>query len=153
MTEQEILALPLFSIFSEDEKKVFFNFLKPKNFTDGQPVFNEGDPSEGFYITLEGNVQIRSTSGDTDVSIAGQGTVFGEMALIAQDTRSATIVAVTDCLLLEINRNDFLRLVENSSRLGVKVLMNIARLLISRLRQSSKDVISLTTALSIALSK
>ena len=79
--------------------------------------------------------------------------IFGEMALIGQDNRSASIMARTDCILFEIKRDDFIRLVEGKPKLGVKVLMKLFELLVSRLRQSSQDVIRLTTALSIALSK
>ena len=73
------------------------------------------------------------------------------MALIAREKRSASIAALTDCVLLEINRDDFLMLVENSPRLGSKILMSISELLISRFRRVSQDVIRLTTALSVAL--
>jgi CRP-like cAMP-binding protein len=59
----------------------------------------------------------------------------------------------TDCVLFEIKRNDFIRLVEKKNSLGVKVLMRLSELLVNRLRQSSQDVIRLTTDLSIALSK
>ena len=79
--------------------------------------------------------------------------VFGEMALIAREKRSASIAALTDCVLLEINREDFLMLVENSPRLGSKILMSISELLISRFQKVNQDVIRLTTALSVALSK
>ena len=79
--------------------------------------------------------------------------IFGEMALIGQDSRSATIIAKTECMLLEIKRDDFIRLIESDPELGVKILMNLSGLLVNRLRQSSQDVIRLTTALSIALSR
>jgi CRP-like cAMP-binding protein len=75
------------------------------------------------------------------------------MALIGQDTRSASISAKTDCLLLEINRDDFIRLIESRPALGIKILMNLSRQLIGHLKKCNQDVIRLTTALSIALSK
>jgi len=51
--------------------------------------------------------------------------IFGEMALIGQDNRSASIMARTDCILFEIKRDDFIRLVEGKPKLGVKVLMKL----------------------------
>ena len=71
----------------------------------------------------------------------------------AQESRSSSVIARTDCILLEIKRNDFMRMVESNAQLGVKILLNLAGFLVTRLRQSSKDVTRLTTALSIALSK
>jgi hypothetical protein len=56
-------------------------------------------------------------------------------------------------MFLEINRADFVKLVEAKPRLGVMILMKLSELLINRLKQSSQDIIRLTTALSIALSK
>jgi len=77
--------------------------------------------------------------------------VFGEMAMIDRENRSASVVTTTDCILLEIEREDFLDLLEKRPQMGVKILRRLAELLASRLRQSSQDVIRLTTALSIAL--
>jgi CRP-like cAMP-binding protein len=79
--------------------------------------------------------------------------VFGEMALIGKEKRSATIIARTACVLFEINRGDFMCLIEDQPKIGVKVLFNLSELLVNRLRGVDQDVIKLTTALSIALSK
>ncbi len=62
-------------------------------------------------------------------------------------------MAKTDCILLEIERDNFLRLVGSRPQLGVKVLLKLSELLVNRLRRSGEDIIRLTTALSIALSK
>ena len=79
--------------------------------------------------------------------------VFGEVALFEQGKRTATVVARTDCILLEITRNDFLRLGEENPRIGYKITRNITQLLCSRLRKADEDTIKLTTALSLALGK
>ena len=73
------------------------------------------------------------------------------MALIGQDNRSATTVARTECVLLEIERGDFLRLVGHRSELGIKVSFKLSELLVNRLRRSSEDIVRLNTALSIVL--
>ena len=78
--------------------------------------------------------------------------VFGEIAMIDRENRSASVVTTTDCILLEIRREDLLDLIEKRPQMGIKILKRIAQLLASRLRQSSQDVIRLTTALSVALS-
>ncbi|MCX5907032.1 MAG: cyclic nucleotide-binding domain-containing protein, partial [Deltaproteobacteria bacterium] len=78
---------------------------------------------------------------------------FGEVALFEQDKRTATVVALTDCSLQEIGKAEFLRLAEENPRLGFKITRNIAELLCSRLRRTGEDVVKLTTALSIALSR
>ena len=62
-------------------------------------------------------------------------------------------MANTDCILLEIKRNDFIKLVEGDPDIGVKILFSLCGLLVRRVKESSQDIIRLTTALSIALSK
>jgi len=79
--------------------------------------------------------------------------IFGEVALFERGKRTATVVAVTDCLLLEISKADFLKLAEENPRIGYKITRNIAELLCSRLRKAGEDTIKLTTALSLALSR
>lgn len=76
---------------------------------------------------------------------------FGEMCLIEDAERSATITAHSDCKLLEIGRADFERLVEADLVLGYCVVRNIARVLSFRLRRTDRDVLKLTAALSLAL--
>ena len=61
-------------------------------------------------------------------------------------------VSTTDCTLLEIKREDFLDLIEERPEMGVKILRKMAEFLASRVRQSSQDVVRLTTALPIVVS-
>ena len=83
----------------------------------------------------------------------GAGFFFGEMALMENDVRSATVATVTDCKLFEILREDFDHLCETRPDIGYKILRNIARTISGRLRRTNQDVLKLTTALSLALAK
>jgi CRP-like cAMP-binding protein len=126
----------------------------------------EGEDGNTMYMIADGDVEVSKSLtmkfGDRDFRKADKvltrirpedHVIIGEMALIGQDTRSASVTARTDCVLLEINRDDFIELVEGNPQLGVKVLMRLSELLVMRLRQSRQDLIRVTTALSIALSK
>ena len=137
-----------------------------KRFQKDDVIMQEGEKGDTLYMVVEGEVGVSKSLtmkfGDDDYREtekvltrfkAEDHVVFGEMALIGQDNRSASILARTDCILLEIKRDDFLRLVEGKPKLGVKILLKLSELLISRLRHSSQDIMRLTTALSIALSK
>ena len=142
------------------------NIAEEKRFLKDDVIMQEGDQGDTLYMVVEGDVGVSKSLtmkfGDNDFRKtekvltrfrAEDHVIFGEMALIGQDNRSATIMAKTDCILLEIKRDDFIGLVEGRPELGVKILLNLAELLTNRLRQSGEDVIRLTTALSIALSK
>lgn len=156
----------LFRNLDDQEIQQVLAVTSEKRFQEDETIMQEGNRGDTMYMVLEGELGVSKTLtmkfGDDDYRKTEKvlsryhpedHAVFGEMALICRDNRSATIVARTDCLLLEIQRDDFIRLVEGSPQLGVKILLNLSQLLIDRLRQSSEDVVRLTTALSIALSK
>lgn len=156
----------IFKDLGEEELVQVLKISRERRFQSGDVIMQEGEKGDSMYWVAEGEVEVSKTLtmkfGDDDFRKAEKvltrfrpedHAVFGEMALIALDNRSATIMANTDCVLFEIRRDDFIGLVEDSPELGVKVLLKLAELLVDRLRRSSQDVMRLTTALSIALSK
>lgn len=81
----------------------------------GEPVFSEGDSAEeGLYYICYGTVEIsrHEPGGDRKLAELGEGSVFGEMAIINSDARNATVIAKTDCGLFTINRRNFQHKVE-----------------------------------------
>ena len=162
---QAIKETIIFSDLDEQEVKEVIRITKEKRFSKNETIMQEGQEGDSMYILVDGNVEVSKTitmkMGEDDytekekilTSLKAQDNViFGEIAMIDKENRSASVMATTDCILLEIKRTDFLDLVEKRPQMGVKVLRKIAELLANRLRQSSQDVIRLTTALSIALS-
>ena len=77
---------------------------------------------------------------------------FGELALFGNKARSATVQAVSNCKLLIIRGDEFLKLCDKEPHIGYVVIKNIAEILAENLRKTNEDVIKLTTALSLALS-
>jgi len=158
--------IPILRDLDEEELGLFLKIARRVRFPKGQSIITEGQTGETLYIMEEGMVEISKTlvmgkgqenSRDRDKVLtklsAEDRAIFGEVALFEQSKRTATVVALTDCLLLEISKSDFLRLAEENPRVGYKISRNIAQLLCSRLRKADEDTIKLTTALSIALSR
>ena len=156
----------IFSTLDKDELPHIIEITAEKRFQKGDVIMQEGDKGDTMYIVVEGEVGVSKSLtmkfGEDDYRQTEKvltrfrpedHVILGEMALIGSDNRSASVIARTDCLFLEINREDFLRLIQQNPELGVKIMLRLSELLINRLKQSSKDVIRLTTALSIALSK
>ncbi|MDA0262218.1 MAG: MFS transporter, partial [Proteobacteria bacterium] len=86
----------------------------------GRTLFREGDPGDTAYVILLGSIDvIRSDDEGHDVVIAtlGAGEVFGELALIDGEPRSASAVAKVETQLFSIGRDDFIRLMSSSPRL------------------------------------
>jgi len=98
---------------------------EPVRFEQGKMIMQEGTGGAFMYIVLEGKVKITIKGGI--VARAGQGGVFGEMALVDQSMRAATATAETDCSLLAINRNAFLQLVKTSPAFGAALLASLAK--------------------------
>ena len=156
----------IFSTLNDEELAEVLNITSEIRFLEDEIIMQEGDDGDSMYLVVEGEVGVSKSLtmkfGDDDYRQTEKvltrfrpedHVIFGEMALIGQDNRSASIIASTDCLFLEIKRDDFINLMENNPKLGLKILMKLSELLVNRLKQSSQDVIRLTTALSIALSK
>jgi len=158
--------IPILRDLNEEELGQFLKIARRVRFPKGQPILTEGQAGDTMYIMEEGMVEISKTlvmikgqenSKDRDkvlTKLSAEGhAIFGEVALFEQSKRTATVIALTDCLLLEISKADFLRLAEDNPRIGYKITRNIAQLLCSRLRKADEDTIKLTTALSMALSR
>ncbi|HYB21230.1 MAG TPA: cyclic nucleotide-binding domain-containing protein [Thermodesulfobacteriota bacterium] len=167
MEEEKFLkGVSILRDLEEEELRQFLKIARQVRFSRGDAILTEGQTGETMYIIEEGSVEITKTlvlsrnqedSRNQDKVLtrlsAEDHAIFGEVALFEQSKRTATVVALTDCLLLEIARADFLRLAEENPRIGYKITRNITRLLCSRLRKADEDTVKLTTALSIALSR
>ena len=166
MESEQLKKIHIFNRLDDAELAQVTGITREKIFEKGEIIMQEGQAGDTMYLIVKGDVEVSKVLTlkfgeddfrETEKVMTRFGPddheVFGEMALIARENRSASIAALTDCVLLEINREDFLMLVENSPRLGSKILISISELLISRFRRVNQDVIRLTTALSVALSK
>jgi len=158
--------IPILRDLDEEELGQFLKIARRVRFPKGQSIITEGQTGETLYIMEEGMVEISKTlvmgkgqenSRDRDKVLtklsAEDHAIFGEVALFEQSKRTATVIALNDCLLLEVSKPDFLRMAEENPRIGYKITRNVARLLCSRLRKADEDTIKLTTALSMALSR
>jgi CRP/FNR family cyclic AMP-dependent transcriptional regulator len=108
---------------------------EPVYFDRGKVIVKEGQTGVRMYAVLEGHVTV--SIGGYVVEKLGPGGVFGELALIEQAPRIATVTAESDCSLLPINRTAFVLLVKTSPDFAASLLGSLAerlRLLTSRLK-------------------
>lgn len=166
--EKEYLRkVPLLTDLTDEELEIFSSILKPVRFKEGEIIVNEGETGTNMFLFREGMVQVTTQITlkigkgkewlDTEKSIAtmdpSKMTFFGEMSLITGAPRSATIKALTDCFLYEITKQDFETLASNYPYIGYKILKAIIYILSNRVRELNQNVLKLTTALSIVVSK
>ena len=152
--------------FTDPEVESIRRIAKEVRVPAGEVIMREGEVGDSMYLFAEGQVLVTKNltlkTGKRGFSQAEKSMVrldaryvsfFGDMAMFEKDVRSATITASTDCLLYEIKREDFERVTEKDCALGYKLIRKIATVLCHRVRQGNQDILKLTTALSIALSK
>lgn len=104
-----------------------------KIFKEGDIIMRQGDHGECAYIIEEGQVEIliEKTNGLIQrVGTRGPGTVIGEMAIVDDEPRVATVKALADCQLLEISRSDFHRRLKSAD----PVIQMIAQIILTRYR-------------------
>jgi CRP/FNR family transcriptional regulator, cyclic AMP receptor protein len=105
-----------------------------RNFAAGDTIFSEGERGDEFFVVVRGKVEIRS--GDRRLETLGPKGIFGEMALIDDSPRSATVVALTDVTVAPIKERQFLFLVKHMPMFALKVM----RVLAKRLRRQNKAI-------------
>lgn len=90
----------------------------------GQTLFSEGETGDVMYILMSGKAKI--IVHNKVVEAAEAGAILGEMAMIEDSTRSATVTAITDCRLLTINQDRFNFLLQQTPNFALHVMRVIA---------------------------
>lgn len=139
--EPDILAalkqVPLFDHLSGRDLKKISRLLHERTYQPGEVIFREGDPGAGMFIVRKGKVNIviqRPDGTEQLLTPITERQFFGEMALLESAPRSASAVAAEKSELLGFFEPDLESLIERDSKLGSKVVWNLARLMASRLR-------------------
>ena len=132
--EDDLLsAVPLFEDLTPREIDAVQRLLHRRDYVAGESVFVQGEPGLGMYVISRGSISIQSEPSGRELVELRDGDFFGEIALLNEVIRTATARAKTDCTLLSLFQPDLLGLLERSPRLGVKVLLSLARLVGLRL--------------------
>ena len=108
------------------------NNIETTLFKAGTTIFREGDEAHELFVIKSGEVRIQI--GNRTASELSADHIFGEMALIDDEPRSATAVAVTDVELVAVSEKQFLFLVSQTPYFALKVM----RVLAQRLRATNK---------------
>jgi CRP-like cAMP-binding protein len=107
-------------------------------------IVREGEPSECFYLILEGSVEIFSERSGKQLAVLNGGDFFGEIAVLMGVPRTATVRTLTNAILFEIDRQQLQKLLNENKSLGERIALKLAerkKILISMglLSQSEAD--------------
>ncbi len=135
-------AVPLFSSFPEEQLRMLAAVVTRKSVTRSTTVMAGGDPTDSLYIVLSGRLKVMMSDADGKeviLSILGPGEFFGEMGLIDDAPRSASVVAIEACELLSIAKRDFKKCLSDNFEMTMAVMRGLVR----RLREADRKIGSL----------
>ena len=125
-----LAAFPLFANMDEDELGALTAFMDRRRIGKGETVFNEGDRGEEIFFLISGGFNAYITLEDGTRYWAfnvTEGSFFGEMSVIAQKPRSATLVAAEDSDLMSLHVLDFYRILYAHPMMGIRLLESIGK--------------------------
>ncbi|HXH02636.1 MAG TPA: Crp/Fnr family transcriptional regulator [Candidatus Competibacteraceae bacterium] len=122
--------VPLFAGLSPDELALLASLGLVKTYPKNAVLINEGEHSDTLYVVLSGQVKVYA--GDEDgkevvLSFLGPGSHFGELAILDNAPRSASVMTMESSRLMLIARQEFLRCLNQHPELAIKLLQNLAQ--------------------------
>ena len=125
---------PLWSGLSKQDLKLVAKLSQERKFESGHVIVTKGEAGIGFYLILEGAVEVRS-DGKTLTKL-GPGQFFGEMSIIDNQPRSADVVAVEASRVLILSAWSFKTLISDNPKIALKMMQEFVR----RLRNTDKSL-------------
>jgi predicted MFS family arabinose efflux permease len=107
-----LAALPMFAPLAPASLEFLARRLLPRSAPAGTEIVRQGEPSDRFYLIASGRVQV--TQGGQVLRVEGPGEFFGEIGLLRDVPRTATVMALDDCELVGLTREDFLGAVQGT---------------------------------------
>ena len=131
--------VPLFSELSGEDLERISRVAVPRTYPKGVRVFHEGDRSDACYIVRSGDLRVTREHPDgraIALATLGPGDIFGELAMLDGEARSASVEALSDCELLALPAGDVRQLLRGSSEITVKLVVALTR----RLREANERI-------------
>ena len=135
-------GVPLFSSLTDDQIAVIAQTGVIRRFAKGQVILNQSSPGDTFYIVISGHVKVvllHEDGREIVLSLLKEGNFFGELSLLDNDPRSATVIAAEDAALFVFTRRQFYQLIETYPSILKKVLREMC----VRLRRADEKIESL----------
>lgn len=145
--------------------RVLLETMQMRRYQKGEDIIREGEQGDSIFILFEGSVSVTKKmtlfADDLEKSRVDKALIrlkdtdhafFGEMSMCGEGAeRSATVRAESECLLGEVAAADIQKMVEGDTDFGRQFYQNLATVVANRLRKANRDILKLTTALTLAL--
>jgi CRP/FNR family transcriptional regulator, cyclic AMP receptor protein len=125
-------SIDLFRALPSEELAQIAEIAEEQPMASGDLVFAEGEPGDSLYLIVEGRVKVHK--GAKELVVLSLRDVFGEMAVLDSEPRSASVTAIEDAVVLKIGRDDFRDILSERP----EIAMGVMKVLTRRLRETSK---------------
>ena len=129
--------MPVFARLSRSQTEVLLGHMEDTTFAEDAPLFKEGDHGDRLYYIVAGFLEVVKSQGEGRARVLasmGPGETLGEMAIIDDLPRSATVVARSEVHALVLTREAFEQVVNEEPVIGVEILKGLARRMSMNLR-------------------
>lgn len=142
----EFYELSIFRSMSREMIDQIAAVAEPQRFRDGERVFVEHDPITALYLITRGSVRVTKGDGggrEREITVIPTGMVVGEMSLLAGTTRSCSGYALDDVEVYKIAGVDFHQLLDHDSLAAHRMVLNLSKLMASRMRAMDEKMVQL----------
>jgi len=143
MTDNILNSINIFSELSDEECKSLQKFFKPRKYLKNSMIILEEEYGDLVFLVQSGTIKITRVNDEGKeviLALLGPGEIFGELAILDGEARSANALAQENCELMAINKEDFLDILKNNFSVSFNVMCELAK----RLRKSDQQIEALS---------
>ncbi len=136
--------IPIFDQLSTGEIRIILKYMNCIEFHKGDLIAREGDLGKHMFFILSGKMNVIKERKNEEIIIDTlfKGKSIGEMSIIDEKPRSASLVAATDIILLRLTKDGFNSIIHNFPEMGIKILRKVSRIMSLNLRKVSGKLAS-----------
>ena len=143
MDENALIGINIFSDLNDADCESLKHLCKPRNYLKNSMIILEEEYGDLVFVVKKGTIKITRVNDEGKeviLALLGPGEMFGELAILDGEARSANALAQENCELLAINKEDFLDILKNHFSVSYNVMCELAK----RLRKSDQQIEALS---------
>jgi len=147
-----LLETPMFEKLEPAEIMEVIHIVEIRHYAAGDIIFSEGEPGDAWYVLYRGTVDVlkHGITGEKKITEIPEKACFGEISILDDSPRSATIQAETDAVAFRVPRDAFCELIDDNQLVAYKLLHQMAILLAIRQRGTTARLSELLGATDLA---
>jgi CRP/FNR family cyclic AMP-dependent transcriptional regulator len=131
--------VPLFAVLQESQLALLTSVVSRKSFPRGTTIIAAGDATDSLYVVISGRLKVMMSDDEgreVILTMLGPSEYFGEMGLIDDSPRSASVITLESCELLVLSKRDFKQCLSENFEMA----MTVMRGLVKRLREADRKI-------------